>query len=110
MANSKVKLGLPKVSKYVMNVGKSLGFAAVDVIKSNAQGLTEFLDSNDDILKKTYASVKDMKTTMKNVERSVKQTKIFEALDFGLKNIKEDIKTGNFYNKASYRRKGSRTR
>lgn len=100
MANSKVKLGLPKVSKYVMNVGKSLGFAAVDVIKSNAQGLTEFLDSNDDILKKTYASVKDMKTTMKNVERSTKQTKIFEALDFGLKNIKEDIKTGNFYNKA----------
>lgn len=102
MANSKVKLGLPKVSNYVKNVGKSLGYAAVDAVKNHAPGISEFVEDSDntELLKTAYSSVKNIRETMKRVERNTKQSKIFDAIEYGLKNIKEDIKTGNFYNKA----------
>ena len=91
---------LPKVSSYVKNIGKSLGFTAIDVLKENAEGISEFLESSEDVMKNMYSSVTGFKKNMKSVDKESKAGQIFEALDFGLKSIKDSIKTGDFYAKA----------
>lgn len=97
---------LPKVTEYIKNVGKSVGYAAIDTIKAPTSNINEFLDTNEDIFKTVYSATKNYKQTMKKVERSIRNSKVYEAVDFGLKNIKEDLRTGQFYNKERERQTG----
>ena len=93
------KTKLPKVTEYVKNVGKSAAFFAIDALKeSEAKGILEFLEVNDDIFKEGYASLKDFKGTFRKTEKSIKQNNIYKAITYGLKNMAEDIKSGKLYN------------
>ena len=89
---------LPNVASYVKNVGKSIAFASIDAVKANATGLKDFASSNEDAIKSTYASVKNFRQTLQKADRSIKQNKVYTAIEFGVKNMIEDIKTGNLYN------------
>ena len=91
---------LPKVSQYVRNVGKSVAYASIDAIKSNTPGIKEFMEENDDFFKELYAGVKDLKGTLRKSEKSIKDSNIYKAIDIGVKNTLDDLKTGNFYNNA----------
>ena len=92
------KRKLPKIANYVKNVGKSLAFASVDVVKDYTPGINEFLETNEETFKKMYAGAKNYKQTLKGIERNLKQSNVFKALDVGLKSIIEDAKSGTFYN------------
>lgn len=89
---------LPKVTQYVKNVGKSVAFASVDAIKSNAPGIKGFMEYHDDVFKEAYGSVRNYRQTIRKTERSIRQSNMFKAVEAGLKNMVEDAKTGNFYN------------
>ena len=91
---------LPKVSQYVRNVGKSVAFASIDAIKSNTPGIKEFMEENDDFFKELYAGAKDLKGILRKSEKSIKDSNIYKAIDIGVKNTLDDLKTGNFYNNA----------
>lgn len=91
---------LPKVSQYVKNVGKSIAFASIEGVKSNMPGMTSFADANKDTFRDIYGSVKNIKDTMSRMDRDFKNSNIYKSIEYGVKNMKEDAKTGNFYNKS----------
>lgn len=90
---------LPKVTSYVKNVGRSIAYASVDQIKGTNENISDFLETNEDVFKSVYASVTDMRRTIRRTKVAIKKSKIYEAADAGWKAVKEDLKTGNFYNK-----------
>lgn len=90
---------LPRVTEYIKNVGKSVGYAAIDVIKEPTETATDFMETNEDLFKVIYSATKNYKRTIKAIDRSVKRSKIYEAAGLGIQNIKEDLKSGKLYNK-----------
>ena len=89
---------LPKVSQYVKNVGKSVAFFTIEAVKSNAPEISDFIDTNDGVFKEVYSSVKNFRQTMRKVGKDIKESNIYTAVDVGLKNLIEDVKTGKLYN------------
>lgn len=84
---------------YLGNVGKSIAYSAVDEIKNLNPAITSFKDTNSDVAKSAYSSIKNLKAMTKQLSAKVMES---EYADLGrdlLDNMKEDIKTGNFYNK-----------
>ncbi len=93
-------MALPKVTQYVRNVGKSIAFTTIDIVKDNSNGINEFASANNTVFKEIYSSVKNYKRTVREAGRKLTKTKVFEAVNVGIKNLIEDAKTGNFYNEA----------
>ena len=87
------------VTNYLKNVTKSVMYAAVDVGNDMMPNVGEFANSNKDFLKSTYAALKNPKTAIKKSITTIQSSKIYQALDYGVKNTFEDLRTGNFYNK-----------
>ena len=90
---------LPKVTEYIKNVGKSVGYAAIDAVKEPTETMTDFMETNEDLFKVIYSATKNYKRTIRMIDRSIKQSKIYEAAGLGIQNIKDDLKTGKLYNK-----------
>lgn len=93
-----VNTRLPKVTQYIKNVGKSVAFASIEVIKENSSGISDFLEANSDIMKEGYASIKNYRAIMRSIDRSIRQNKVFTAVQAGMKNMMEDVKSGNYWN------------
>ena len=96
MANSKIRL--PKVTQYVRNVGKSVAFASINAVKSNMEGIKGFAEDNEDVFVEIYSGAKNYRETLKKAQRSIKDSNLYKAIEYGAKNMIEDAKTGNFYN------------
>lgn len=96
MPGSNVKL--PKVTQYVRNVGRSVAFASINAVKDNMEGIKGFAEDNEDVFVEIYSGVKNYRETLKKTERSIKDSSLFKAIEYGAKNLVEDAKTGNFYN------------
>ena len=88
-----------RVSSYVKNVGKSIGLASIDVIKENTESTTEFIKSSKDAFFEIRDAFKDKKDSIKSQANDIKNNKMFKYLTDAVNNLKEDIKTGDFYNK-----------
>lgn len=99
MANTK---GLPKVAQYVKNVGKSVAFAAIGSATENTEGIRDFVDDNKEVFAEIYAPIANWRETLKKAKVSIEKSNIYKAVDYGVKNLIDDIKTGNFYNDRSY--------
>ena len=98
LLSNKEKNGMPKVKEYTKNVAKSVFYATVDALKSTTPGISQFMSTNDDVFKEAYKSAVDYKETLKKAEKGIKNSKIYDAIDYGIKNMIEDAKTGKFYN------------
>ena len=85
--------------KYISNVGKSMGYATVDVLKEMNPSITSFADTNADIAKTAYNSIRHINRTTKNIYSKVSASKYGELAKNLKKNIFEDIKSGRIYNK-----------
>lgn len=90
---------LPKVSQYVKNVGKSIAFASIEGVKSNMPGMTNFARDNKEVFKDIYGSVKNMRQSMRKMDRELRVNRVYRTIEYGIKNMKEDAMSGNFYNK-----------
>lgn len=90
---------LPKVTEYIKNMGKSVGYAAIETITEPTENMKDFIDTNDELFKTIYAATRNYRQTLKAVDRSIKRSKVYEAATLGLKALQEDITTGKFYNK-----------
>lgn len=88
-----------RVSSYVKNVGKSIGLASIDVIKENTESTTEFIKSSKEAFVNMRDAFKDKKDAIKSQASDVKNNKMFKYLNTAINNLKDDIKTGDFYNK-----------
>lgn len=89
---------LPKVTQYVRNVGKSVAFASINAVKENMEGIKGFTEDNHDVFVEIYSSAKNYRETIKKAERSIRNSDLYKAIEFGTKSMIEDAKSGNFYN------------
>ena len=88
------------VNNYLKNVMKSVAYAAADVSGEYIPSIKEFNSSNKDFAKSTYAALKNPVYTVRRSVQAIQQSKVYKALDYGARNLSEDLRTGNFYNKA----------
>ena len=88
------------VNNYLKNLTKSVAYAAADVAKEDlAPNVTEFASENKQFLTATYATLKNPKATLKKSVQAIQESKVYQALDYGTKNLFEDLRTGKWYNK-----------
>ena len=92
------RIKLNPVTNYLKNVSKSMSYAAADISKDLMPNVGEFTSANKEFLKTTYATLKNPRSTLKKSVSAIQNSKIYQALDYGIKNTFEDLRTGNFYN------------
>lgn len=90
---------LPKVTEYIKNVGKSVGYATIETVTEPTENVRDFIESNNELFKTIYSATKNYRQTMVLIDRNIKKSKIYEAANLGMKALTEDLKTGKFYNK-----------
>ena len=88
-----------KVREYMKNVGKSITYAASDVLSEHYETLNDFKNTNREVFKEAYIAVKDYRSTFARVKTQIVKSDIYTAANLGINNIISDIKTGKFYNK-----------
>lgn len=89
--------------KYIKNVAKSAGYMAVDIVGEMSPGIASFTKTNEELGKELYESVKDIKGTAKKVQTNIMGSDVYEFASAFKKNLFEDLKSGNFYNKTRER-------
>ena len=89
------------VSKYVRNVGKSLGYAAIESMGDSANTIKSYIESIDEGYKKIYTTIgqKIENRDKRSFKEKIKSSSLYKSVDDGFKNLQEDIKTGNWFNK-----------
>ena len=85
--------------KYIANVGKSVKYATIDVLKDMNPVITDTIETNQDVAKVTYSSIKNFKTLSNKAYKSLSTSQVGELAKDLKKNLLEDIKNGTFYNK-----------
>lgn len=89
------------VTNYLKNVTRSVAYAAQDIAKEDMlPNTSEFADSNKAFIASTYATIRNPKMAVKRSITAIQSSKVYQAIDYGVKNTFEDLRTGNFYNKA----------
>lgn len=85
--------------KYLTNVTKSIKYASIDAIKEMNPVITEAIETNEDVLKTTYSTIKNFKAVTNRAYMSMKSSQIGELAIEVKKNLFQDIKNGTFYNR-----------
>lgn len=85
--------------KYLTNVTKSVKYASIDAIKEMNPVITSAIETNEDVLKTAYSTIKNFKAITNKAYTSMKSSQIGELAIDAKKNLFEDIKNGTFYNK-----------
>lgn len=85
---------------YIKNVGKSFGYSAVDVLKSYNTSSVSFAKNTKEFGVDLYQSIRDFKENAsdRQSEKTLKGD-LRDVVSDMKKNIIEDLKSGNFYNK-----------
>lgn len=87
------------VASYIKNLGKSVAYSTVDTAKTIAPSTGGFIDTNQELFKEVFHSVRNYKTAIARTREVMAGSKIYEAADVGFKAVLEDLQTGKFYNK-----------
>ena len=86
--------------KYLSNVAKSVKYASIDVLKELNPVITDHIETNADVAKTTYSTIKNFKSISAKAVKSLSNSQVSELAKEAKNNILEDIKKGTFYNKA----------
>lgn len=93
-------MAIKGVTNYIKNVTRSVQYAAADILKSDlVPNVAEFASDNQEFLVSTYSALRNPKSTLKKQIVAMQNSKVYQALDYGVRNTVEDLKSGNFYNK-----------
>ena len=85
-----------KVKVYLSNLSKSVTYAATEITKDLTPNLNKVYTDNEASMKKVFEDIKKMKPTLDNI-KSAQEKYIFKPVNYLIDNLKEDIKTGQFY-------------
>lgn len=95
MAGKKLKI----VPQYIRNVSKSTMYAASDVVSNIMPSVADFTQSNSDIFKAVTNDIRNFRSIAKQAKRQWDASDTAKSVTSIVDNLKEDIKTGNWYNK-----------
>ena len=85
--------------KYIANVTKSVKYATIDVLKDMNPVISDTIETNQDVAKVTYSSIKNFKSLSAKAYKSLSTSQVGELAKDLKKNLMEDIRNGTFYNK-----------
>ena len=85
---------------YLKNVMKSVTYAAMDITGEFTPNAKEFAETNKEFTTATFSALKNPKSFVAKQITSIQESKVYKAVDYGVKNLFEDLRTGNYYNKA----------
>jgi hypothetical protein len=88
-----------RVSTWVKNTGKSFGYAVGDTFKQYNPVITKITSEAKDTASSLYRSIKDVGFNKSSVDEKGLKGEVKDTISDIFKNMKDDIKTGNFYNK-----------
>ena len=60
---------------------------------------SEFLDTNKEFFTSTYSTIRNPKAALKKLVTTTTNSRYYTAIDYGAKNLFQDLRTGKFYNK-----------
>lgn len=86
-------------AKYLSNVAKSVKYATVDVLKDMNPVIVDAVDTNKDIAKTVYTSIRHSRRTANKAYNAVMKSQIGELAKDLKKNMLSDLKSGKFYNR-----------
>lgn len=86
------------ITNYLQRLGKSISYAAFEVLKEQVPVTTNFIQSNSQTVRDTIKAVVDSKNTVNRVADALNVNTIINSAKTAYTNAKTDIKTGNFYN------------
>ena len=87
------------IASYIANIGKSIGYVAVERVEQKMPAMKEFADTNNDLFKTIYHDVRYFNQTYQRTLKTFKGSKVYEAGTVLKESLFEDIKNGTFYNK-----------
>ena len=86
------------ITNYLQRLGKSISYAAFEVLKEQVPVTTNFIQSNSQTVRDTIKAVVDSKNTVNRVADALNVNTIINSAKTAYTNAKTDIKSGNFYN------------
>ena len=95
MASKNVK----KVPMYIRNVSKSLIYSGQSFLSATMPNVSDFTETNADLLKSISSDLRNYKSIYKQAKTWWNSSSYMGDLKDLKKNVIEDLKTGNFYNK-----------
>lgn len=97
--NKNINVNPRAASRYVKNVGRSLGYAAVESLGNNAPALKALFSDNKDTVQSLYQEIKDFASSpLDKIKSNEKLMSYSNDIKNGFSNLIDDIKTGNLYN------------
>ncbi len=84
---------------YIKNVGKSVSYATIDVLKDMNPAISDFGETNADLIKDVYTSVKKLKSKAKDMPTKAMESQYGQFAKTFRDNLFDDLKTGKFYNR-----------
>lgn len=88
------------VSSYMKNVGKSFGYIMGDIFQEYNPVLTSLAKETKETASSMYDSIKSFTYEKPTVDEKALKGGLRSTIDDAWNNIKDDLKTGTFYNKA----------
>lgn len=86
------------IKSYLERLGKSVSYAAFDVLREQLPVTTSFVQSNTQTVKDVIKSVSETKNTVNRVADALNINYAINAAKKTIRNAKTDIKSGQFYN------------
>ena len=80
-------------------MGKSVVYTASDVLSNKFDYVNEFKDTNKEVFKEAYSSIKDYRTTINRIKVAITNNKLMDAAKVGMESIKYSLQSGDFYGK-----------
>lgn len=88
------------IARYIKNISRSFGYAAVDKFKEIAPAPVEFVETNSSFFKEIRDTTRKLASTnLSRTSSSIKASKAYNTADKAIRNVFDDLKSGNFYNK-----------
>jgi hypothetical protein len=86
------------VTSYLKNVGKSFGYAFSDSLKSYSPNMTKLVKETSEKTKEIAESTSDFAKNNFKIEKILNQN-VKDTVNDAFKSIKDDLSSGNFYNR-----------
>ena len=90
---------MPKVTSYMKNVAKSFGYALGDTFSEYNPVIRSIAKETKDTTSDIYQTIKSFTFKGSSIDEKSLKSSAKDAIDDMWKNIKDDLKSGNWYNK-----------
>lgn len=87
------------ITQYVKNVTKSAGYILFDTVKDLNPSLSEFYESNNQVIKDVVSQAKNIRKILRDGKDAVADNEYSVVARDTVHNFLDDLKTGNFYNR-----------